>query len=121
SFTSITMLSQAARHTSGSDGAGGVGGTDSTPVPLLAQIEEISREGLAESRALIARTQAPLDLGAALDRLAADLEQRTGVRTTVDSSGWSSVATRTEVVLLRTLQEALRNIERHAGAGSVRI
>ncbi|MGO3289726.1 sensor histidine kinase [Brachybacterium sp.] len=121
SFTSITMLSQAARHTSGSDGPDGVGGTDSTPVPLLAQIEEISREGLAESRALIARTQAPLDLGAALDRLAADLEQRTGVRTTVDSSGWSSVATRTEVVLLRTLQEALRNIERHAGAGSVRI
>ena len=127
SFTSITMLSQAARHTSGSGGTGGVGGnggvggTDGTPVPLLAQIEEISREGLAESRALIARTQAPLDLGAALDRLAADLEQRTGVRTTVDSSGWSSVATRTEVVLLRTLQEALRNIERHAGAGSVRI
>ena len=33
----------------------------------------------------------------------------------MDSSGWSSVATRTEVVLLRTLQEALRNIERHAG------
>lgn len=127
SFTSITMLSQAARHTRGSDGAGGVSGaggvngTADAPMPLLAQIEEISREGLAESRALIARTQAPLDLGAALDRLAADLEQRTGVRCTVDSSGWSSVATRTEVVLLRTLQEALRNIERHAGAGSVRI
>ncbi|ATG51321.1 hypothetical protein CFK38_07105 [Brachybacterium vulturis] len=115
SFTSITMLSQAARQT---DAAGRA---DAVPSALLAQIEEVSREGLAQARALIARTQPPLDLAAGLDRLAADLEERTGVRTRVDASGWSPVATRAEVVLLRTLQEALRNIERHAEAATVRI
>lgn len=115
SFTSITMLSQAARQT---DTAGqGYEALSS----LLEQIEEVSREGLAQSRALIARTQPPLDLAAGLNRLASDLEARTGVRTHLDASDWSPVSTRIEVVLLRTLQEALRNIEQHAEAATVRI
>lgn len=115
SFTSITMLSQAARQ------ATAAGRSSELPAPLLTQIEEVSRDGLAQSRALIARSQEPLDLAAALDRLAADLERRTDVRTAVDATSWTSVATRTEVVLLRTVQEALRNIEQHADAANVRI
>ncbi|MDN5821813.1 MAG: sensor histidine kinase [Brachybacterium sp.] len=115
SFTSITMLSQAARQ------ADAAGQGDAAPASLLEQIEEVSREGLAQSRALISRTQPPLDLAGTLDRLSSDLEGRTGVRTRLDATGWSSVATRTEVVLLRTVQEALRNIEHHADASSVRI
>lgn len=109
SFTSITMLTQAARQP-------GV-----EPAPLLAQIEELSREGLAESRALISRSQQPLDLAASLDRLADDLAQRTAVDCSVDTSAWSPLSTRAEVVLLRTLQEALRNIEHHAEAATVRL
>lgn len=109
SFTSITMLIQAARQTS------------PPPAALLTQIEELSRDGLAQARALIVRTQPPLDLAASLDRLATDLQERTGIRAEVRSEHWSPLSTRAEVVLLRTLQEALRNIEHHAGAGAVRI
>ena len=109
SFTSITMLTQAARQPGGD------------PAPLLTQIEELSREGLAQSRALISRSQQPLDLAASLARLADDLEQRTTVRCEVDTTGWSPLSTRAEVVLLRTAQEALRNVEHHAGASAVRI
>ncbi len=109
SFTSITMLAQAAHRSAPS------------AAPLLAQIETVARGGLAEARALIARSQQPLDLAASLDRLAADLTQRTGVRAVVEAGGWSPVTTRTEVVLLRTVQEALRNVERHARASEVRI
>ena len=109
SFTSITMLAQAARQ--------------STPqaAPLLGQIEEVSRDGLAEARGLIARSQTPLDLAASIERLSTDLATRTGLSVTTDTSGWAPAPTRTEVVLLRTAQEALRNVERHAGAASVTV
>jgi signal transduction histidine kinase len=109
SFTSITMLAQAARQSAPG------------PSPLLDQIEELSRDGLAEARALIARSQQPLDLAASIDRLAADLAERTGLRVEADTAGWSPLSTRSEVVLLRTLPEALRNTERHADASTVGI
>lgn len=107
SFTSITMLTQAARQ------------PGSAPSSLLDQIEEVSRGGLAEARGLIARSQSPLDLAASLHRLAEDLEARTGVHAVIDTAEWAPVSTRTGVVLLRTFQEALRNIERHAGESRV--
>lgn len=109
SFTSITMLAQAARQSA----------PQSTP--LLGQIEEVSRDGLAEARGLIARSQSPLDLAASIERLATDLATRTGLSVTTDTTGWSPAPTRTEVVLLRTAQEALRNVERHAGATSMTV
>lgn len=109
SFTSITMLTQAARQ----------GGTD--PRPLLDRIEDVSRSGLAEARGLIAGSQTPLDLAASVERLAHDLQARTGLAITVDVTGWGPAPTRTEVVLLRTAQEALRNIERHADATNVTV
>lgn len=113
SFTSITMLTQAARQAARPAEQG--------PTRLLDQIEELSRDGLAEARALISRSQQPLDLAASIDRLAADVRERTGIATVSDTSGWAPLSTRTEVVLLRTLQEALRNTERHADASSVQV
>lgn len=109
SFTSITMLTQAARQSAPQATA------------LLGQIEEVSRDGLAEARGLIARSQPPLDLAASIERLSADLATRTGLSVTTDTGGWFAAPTRTEVVLLRTAQEALRNVERHAGATSVTV
>lgn len=114
SFTSITMLTQAARQARQDPGA-------SVSTPLLDQIEQLSRDGLAEARGLISRSQQPLDLAASIDRLAADLTERTGLRAEVEAAGWEPLSTRGEVVLLRTLQEALRNVERHAEASAVRI
>lgn len=107
SFTSITMLAQAARQTA------------SQPSSLLDQIEEVSRNGLGEARGLIAGSQASLDLAASIERLCSDLAERTGISVTSCTSGWTAAPTRTEVVLLRTAQEALRNVERHAQAGRV--
>lgn len=113
SFTSITMLTQAARQSALRGAA--------EPSVLLAQIEEASRNGLAEARGLIARHQQPLDLASSIERLTADLAERTGIRVSADTARWVAAPTRTEVVLLRTAQEALRNIENHAGARTVHL
>ncbi|WP_114853785.1 sensor histidine kinase [Brachybacterium sp. YJGR34] len=108
SFTTITMLAQAAR-------------TSDASAQQLVRIEEVSRDGLAQARGLISRSQQLPDLAGSITRLAADLTERTGIRTRVEAGGWSPAPTRTEVVLLRTAQEALRNIEGHAEAATVGI
>jgi signal transduction histidine kinase len=111
-FTSILMLTQAARH----------GRPEEVP-ELLSLIERSARENLAEARALVgALTPPDLDgsgLPQALDRLAERHTRDTGVPVTVTVAGAPSPAALplpgTDVVLLRSVQEALTNVRRHAG------
>jgi signal transduction histidine kinase len=84
----------------------------------------LARDGLAEARRSVnALRPAPLDaagLPDALRNVAGAWSARTGIRVDVTTAGDASVlATDTEVALLRTAQEALANIDRHAGAHRV--
>ncbi len=115
-FTSIVALAQAEQarlSTSGDD------------LSRLALIEETARQNLSEARALVAAFT-PVDLqgsdvDAALARVAERFGAETGVEVVVESS-WDArtdVTTDQAVVLLRSVQEALSNVRRHAGAGRV--
>lgn len=115
-FTSIVALAQAEQArlaTTGDD------------VSRLALIEQTARQNLSEARALVAAF-APVDLqgsdvDAALARVAARFGAETGVEVVVESS-WDArtdVSTDQAVVLLRSVQEALSNVRRHAAAGRV--
>ncbi|MEW9900245.1 cache domain-containing protein [Chitinivorax sp. PXF-14] len=62
-----------------------------------------------------------LGLSAALTQLANEFEQRTGIAVALDQDGGAHVPTDEAVALFRIAQEAFTNIERHAGAQSVRV
>ncbi|MBN9193514.1 MULTISPECIES: sensor histidine kinase [unclassified Microbacterium] len=84
----------------------------------------LAREGLAEARRSVqALRPAPLDevrLAGALRGLAERWSGRTGIPVEVTSSGDAlRVSTDAEIALLRTAQEALANVERHAAARHV--
>jgi signal transduction histidine kinase len=117
-FTSILMLAQAARTTLLRDTAAADGQLDI--------MEKTARENLAEARSLIAAL-APVDLTGrsladALDRLAARHTRDTGTCVEVSIVGERSNApTGTDIALLRTAQEALANVGKHADATTVRI
>ncbi len=95
----------------------------------LGAIEDIARDNLGEARALVAAFS-PLGLDdttlvEALQRLATRFESETGVRVTVsartgDDRG-AVLSTAHQVVLLRTAQEALANVRKHAAAACVEI
>lgn len=112
-FTSIVLLSQAAATTA-----------DERTRPRIAQIEESAREGLAESRTLVAAlTPVALSdagLAEALHRLAARVSRESGVAISVDvdEASLTGLTRSEEVVLLRAAQEALSNVRRHAAARS---
>ncbi|MGC5033364.1 sensor histidine kinase [Micromonospora sp. DT229] len=86
---------------------------------------QTARENLIEVRTLVAAlTPTQLDgapLEQALHRLAERFTRQSAVPVTctTDLPGGWVVGTATEVVLLRTAQEALTNVGRHAGATSV--
>ncbi|MEA9986865.1 sensor histidine kinase, partial [Subtercola sp. RTI3] len=90
----------------------------------LALIEEIAREALVETRALVASV-APVDvnggLGAALGRLIERFTRETGVQITLDTSEYEAQPNEVEVVLLRCVQEALANVRKHSGARTVSV
>jgi len=117
-FTSILMLAQAARTTLSRDTAAADGQLDI--------LEKTARENLAEARSLIAAL-APVDLTGrsladALDRLSARHTRDTGTCVEVSVVGERSNApTGTDIALLRTAQEALANVGKHADATTVRI
>ncbi|MER5789567.1 sensor histidine kinase [Streptomyces sp. NPDC001980] len=117
-FTSVLMLAQAARTTLLRNPAAADGQLDI--------LENTARENLAEARSLIAAL-APVDLTGrsladALDRLAARHTRDTSTRVEVSVVGDRPGApTGTDVALLRTAQEALANVGKHADATSVRI
>ncbi|WP_030455540.1 sensor histidine kinase [Herbidospora cretacea] len=112
-FTSIIMLIQAAQA-----------GRD--PARHLGLAVQTARENLAEARALVAAlSPAPLDgstLDDALRRLSLRLSEEIGVEVSHAVEGESrKLPPSSEVVLIRTTQEALANIRKHAGASSVRV
>lgn len=118
-FTSVVMLAQVARRELGS------GGGTSAARSRLDAIEDVARTNLAEARALVAATS-PVDvhggdLSAALQRLAQRFTTETGVRVDVRLADGAADGLGPEraVVLLRSAQEALSNVRRHAAAGHV--
>lgn len=81
-------------------------------------MEQMAREALTEARGLVA-SLAPVEpgagLGDALSRLAANFERETGVVVTVSASA-TGLSREHEVVLLRSAQEGLANVRKHADA-----
>jgi signal transduction histidine kinase len=84
----------------------------------------LARDGLAEARRSV-RALRPVALDAmrlpeAIAQLARSWSERTAIQADVTTSGdASALSTDVEVALLRTAQEALANVERHAGAHRV--
>jgi signal transduction histidine kinase len=113
-FTSIVMLIQAADAAVSSD--------PEQARRHLGLAAQAARENLAEARALVAAlTPAQLDGGRlddALRRLAAQAAGQLDAGAGFELRGSPrTLATGTEVMLLRVCQEALANIRKHAGAG----
>ncbi|GAA1523810.1 hypothetical protein GCM10009827_045330 [Dactylosporangium maewongense] len=113
-FTSIIALAQAA--------------TD--PAQTARRLEQVvgtARDNLAEARALVAALS-PADLHTAglvaavrrqLSRLAAETGIRTACHLPSPAGALIDLPTARQVVLLRSLQEALTNVRKHAGATTV--
>lgn len=86
----------------------------------------LARDGLAEARRSVrALRPAALDamrLPEAIGQLARGWTERTGIPSDIRMSGdATALPTEVEVALLRTAQEALANVERHAGARRVQL
>lgn len=129
-FTSIVMLTQTAT-------AEAQHGSPEVVARRLELIERTARDNLAEARALVsAFSPAYLEastLPEALERLGRRLAEETGVdvRTAVvgvtarptdaqdETTHDGALPSAVEVVLLRTVQEALSNVRRHSRATSV--
>ncbi len=118
-FTSVVMLAQAARADLGRD-------DPAQAIERLELVERTARDNLAEARALVAAFApvglAESGLAAALERLAGRFTEETGVHVAVDvDEACRAVGREREVILLRSAQEALTNVRRHAGASHVRL
>ncbi|MFC1421052.1 sensor histidine kinase [Streptacidiphilus cavernicola] len=115
-FTSLIMLIQAADATVDHDPA--------ATRHRLALAERTARENLAETRALVAAL-APVDLQSApldtaLERVTARLGEELGIPARVRIEGTPRILPPdVQVVLLRSAQESLANIRKHAAAGRV--
>lgn len=90
----------------------------------LALLEQTARDNLAEARALVS-SLAPVSLQdatlpEAIERIAARFADETGLDVSVQIDGVARpLPANLEVVLLRTAQEALTNVRKHAGARRV--
>lgn len=117
-FTSVVMLAQTAQ-------AQVEHGQLAPATERLDQIEAVARENLAEARALVtAFGPSGLlaeDLPTALGRVAERLEQETGLAVRLRVDGTPPADRELQVVLLRTAQEALNNVRRHAAATAVQL
>ncbi|PDP84880.1 histidine kinase [Glycomyces fuscus] len=117
-FTSIIALSQAVESEMDADPA--------LARRHLALMRETAAENLAETRAMVAARQpVGLDsqtLEAALDRVATRLGGELGIPVDTAVLGAPAVLSNDlQICLLRTAQEALANVRRHAGAGHARV
>ncbi|MBD8080553.1 histidine kinase [Cellulosimicrobium arenosum] len=118
-FTSVVMLAQAA-------GADLDRGATDAARDRLAIVEATARENLAEARALVAATgPVPLAAGGTLVEAVARLAQRfgteSGVEVTTSLADVCGLSSAEQVVLLRSAQEALANVRRHAAARTARV
>lgn len=92
----------------------------------LAQAEEVAAQGLTEARAAITqmRHNSVRDegLGAALHQLLTRFQERSGINTVlhVDTQAADFADERAETVF-RIVEEALKNVERHANADTVQV
>jgi signal transduction histidine kinase len=92
----------------------------------LGRAEDVATTGLSESRAAIAQMRdngvRDTGLGAAVQDLTRRFSARTGVAVALESDETVAKSTdeRAETVF-RIIEEALRNVERHAGAQTVRV
>jgi signal transduction histidine kinase len=117
-FASILALAQAAEATLDTDPE-----ASRVRLDLLART---ARDNLAEARSLVAAlAPAPLDgegLPGALARVTQRFTDETQVPTRFEVTGTpAALAPNQEVVLLRSVQEALANVRKHASAHSVRV
>jgi signal transduction histidine kinase len=117
-FSSILMLIQAADAQ--------LEAAPSTVRGQLALAAQTARENLAEARTLVGNLAPaqlePGNLEEALRRIAARAREELGVGATFETSGpRRQLAASTEVVLLRTGQEAIANVRKHAAAQKVTI
>lgn len=100
-----------------------------TPDDLDAELqraEEVAANGVVEVRAAIAHMRSSsiseAGLGPALAELLDRFAQRTGLRTSfANDRAASALAGERAEVAFRIVEEALRNVERHAGATSVAV
>ncbi|TGO06185.1 sensor histidine kinase [Serinibacter arcticus] len=81
----------------------------------LALIADLAAGALAESRALVAEYAPTAALADALARVTAGFERETGLAVVLDATP-SALPREHEVVVLRTVQEALANVRKHAHA-----
>lgn len=117
-FTSIITLTQAVESELDSDPA--------TARRHLALMRETAAENLAEARAMVAARQAVTvesgDLDGALTRVSERLGRELGIEVTATVTGTpEELSNDLRVCLLRTAQEALANIRKHADAGRARV
>ena len=117
-FTSILMVARGA--------AGAVGRDDAEVRRLLKVVEDTATENLAEARSLVAALQPvalqETSLPDAIGRLCARFRDETGVDATAAVLGdRRRLRPAEDVVLLRSAQEALANVRKHADAASVRV
>ncbi|MBU4214356.1 MAG: sensor histidine kinase [Actinobacteria bacterium] len=116
-FTSIVMLSQTASALLERDRA-------DEASARVAQIEQVARENLAEARALVAAFGPVALQGAtlaeALGRLGQRFEAETGTQVAIELDAQAAeIDAEVAVALLRTAQEGLANVRRHAQARHV--
>ena len=116
-FTSVVALSRAAQAALARGDLAAAG-------ERLALIEHTAADNLDEARLIVAElTPGHLQsrtLGEALERLGAAVTSETGMRAEVRVAGHPvPLGGSAEVVILRTAQEALSNVRKHAGAARV--
>jgi len=116
-FTSVVALSRAAQAALARGDVGAAG-------ERLALIEATASDNLDEARLIVAElTPGHLQsrtLGEALERLGVAVSSETGLHADVRVSGGPvPLGGSAEVVILRTAQEALSNVRRHASAAHV--
>jgi signal transduction histidine kinase len=117
-FSSILMLVQAAQAQ-----------LETSPSTARAQLDlaaQTARENLGEARTLVGGLASPLlqpgTLEDALRRVTKRAGEELGINASFDTAGASRrLPAATEVVLLRTGQEALANVRKHASAGNVAV
>ncbi|MBN1581096.1 MAG: sensor histidine kinase, partial [Anaerolineae bacterium] len=117
-FTSIVMHLEAAEQA--------LTGEETPAGQHIDQAKRMAREGLGQARKLVWALRPDIlegtTLSAALERLASQWETDSAIPISVITTGTACpLPPDTQVTLLRTMQEALSNVHKHARAGQVTV